>query len=225
MEQNIIKIAIIEDDDETRDLLEKLIKREPDMECVGTFRDAEDMTLSRLKARQPHVVFMDISLKEQGTNRQLRNGIEAMTLLKDDETMNDTKFLIWTDFADIVNIFNAFLKQADGFIQKQLGWSDIIHDIKRVHKGEYIMPKIIQTRIVELLKSPPKIVHELSNDQKQILKYRAEGMTYTEIAVQLDCTEHNIKYHLRQIRKLIEAQKEKPNMLFLNLLLDVLGVK
>jgi pilus assembly protein CpaE len=58
-----IRIAIVDDVQESRDNVERLLRFEPDIEIVGTAsRGAEAIELAM--AKEPHVILMDVNMPD-----------------------------------------------------------------------------------------------------------------------------------------------------------------
>ncbi len=99
--EEIIKVAVIEDDKDIRAGLELLIKGSPGFQCVGTFGEY-DSSIKSIPLLRPDVVLTDINLPG-------KNGIECVSKLKN--YLPRTQFIMLTMYDDNELVFEA-LKEA-----------------------------------------------------------------------------------------------------------------
>src|SRR6185436_2263962 len=102
-------ISIVEDNDQLRGTLEKLINREDGFECVSNYPTAE-AALEGLPADKPQVVLMDINLPGI-------SGVECVRKLK--QVLPETLVVMLTAYEDTENIFNALAAGAAGYLLKR----------------------------------------------------------------------------------------------------------
>src|ERR1041384_4714300 len=106
--QNIIKVALIEDQRDVREGLAVLINGSPGFRCVAAFRTMEE-ALRAIARELPDVVLTDIGLPGM-------SGIEGIGILK--ERPPDLPILALTIYDDDQGVFNALCAGASGYLLK-----------------------------------------------------------------------------------------------------------
>src|SRR6185369_3321786 len=92
-----ITVSIVEDNEQLRSTLARVISRAEGFRCVSQYPDAES-ALDGLPKEAPEVVLMDINLPGM-------NGVECVRRLK--ELAPATQVVMLTVYEDTENIFNA----------------------------------------------------------------------------------------------------------------------
>src|SRR5436305_5550558 len=100
-----ITVSIVEDQDQLRNTLARVLKRADGFECVSTYGTAE-AGLEDLPQNKPNVVLMDINLPGM-------NGVECVRKLK--QIAPQIQIVMLTVYEDTENIFNALAAGASGY--------------------------------------------------------------------------------------------------------------
>ncbi len=190
---NIINVAIVEDDNDIRTLLELLIDRSPGFSCKRTFSDAET-ALNELINLKPDVVLMDVELPGI-------SGIEAIEKLKPESP--NTDFIILTIRDDAETIFNALRAGADGYLLKDTPPVNLLAGIREVSLGGSPMTPSIARKVTDYFK--PKQNHDLTEREKEILEYLCKGNNYNQIADSLFISGHTVRAHIKNIYKKLQV--------------------
>src|SRR5262245_45821060 len=122
----LIRVAIVEDDNDLRSHFEKIVNASEDFALAGCFSNAEDFEHSLNYSREIDVVMMDINLPG-------KTGIECIA--KQKEKNPGIQYLICTIFEDSDNLFNALCAGATGYILKSAGIAEIQNAIRDIHAG------------------------------------------------------------------------------------------
>ena len=101
-----VKIAIVEDDAATSDILATWINAAPNHDCVGQFGDVAS-ALAALPERAPDVALVDINLPDL-------SGMECVRQLK--PRLPQTQFIMVTVYGDAEHIFEALAAGASGYL-------------------------------------------------------------------------------------------------------------
>lgn len=189
-----IRVIAFDDHPAVRQMLELLIDAQPDMICVATWPDCNDL-FKRVEKAAPDVVVMDISM-------QGMNGIEAVGHLK--SWFPDLHILMQTVFEDSDRIFEAIYAGASGYILKNSGNDAIIQAIRDVHQGGSPMTPSVATRVLEKFRMTPPGSNvsedfQLSAREKEVLALLVDGLSYKMIAARLDISYHTVDAHIRRI--------------------------
>src|SRR6478672_7629547 len=120
-----IRVAIVEDDDWMRQDLAHEIGSSAGLECLGSYRTAEE-ALKAIPSKPPDVVLLDINLPGM-------NGIECLRRLK--RLCPETQFLILTVYEESEKIFDSLLAGACGYLLKRTSTDEVLNAIRQAHEG------------------------------------------------------------------------------------------
>jgi DNA-binding NarL/FixJ family response regulator len=195
----MIRVAIVEDDSDTRQLTLELLRRDPEIVCLGAYANAERAE-KEIPGLSPQVVLMDINLPERG-------GIECVQRLK--TQCPKIEFLMLTTYDDIELIFRALRAGASGYLLKRSVGKGLGDLIREVAKGGAPMSMEIARMIVSHYHQQPEPAEELEKLTKRetcILSLAAEGLVPKEIADRLGITPGTVSVHLHAIYEKLHVQ-------------------
>src|SRR2546422_10246648 len=101
-----LTVSIVEDNDELRGTLARVISRADGFECLSQYANAE-AALEGLPKERANVVLMDINLPGM-------NGVECVRKLK--PLAPETQVIMLTAYEDTENIFNSLASGASGYL-------------------------------------------------------------------------------------------------------------
>ncbi|MCX6928508.1 MAG: response regulator transcription factor, partial [Verrucomicrobia bacterium] len=104
-----ISVSIVEDNEQLRGTLARVINRAEGFKCVSHYGSAE-AALAALPKDNPEVVLMDINLPGM-------NGVECVRQLK--QLAPKIQAVMLTVYEDTENIFNALAAGASGYLLKR----------------------------------------------------------------------------------------------------------
>jgi len=192
MSADEIRLAIVEDQDRTREGLAILLRGMPGCRLVGAFESME-RALRELKNEPPHVALLDIQLPGM-------SGIEGVRLLK--ERFPDLQVLMLTVFADNDHVFEAICAGASGYLLKDTPPERLTEAIRELHAGGAPMSPEIARKVVGMfgkVAPPRKEEHRLSPREVELLKLLAEGHSYKTAAKALSISIDTVRFHIRNI--------------------------
>ncbi|MFC2101716.1 response regulator [Bacteroidota bacterium] len=199
MNEDKIKVSIVEDTDEIREALRVLINGSTGFECVHVFADAEE-AMNNMPANDINVVLMDINLPGM-------DGIGCMKALK--PVMPNVQFMMCTVYDDDDHIFNALQSGASGYILKRTSPAQILEAIRDINEGGSPMSSEIARRVVNSMqkhKKPSEATELLTDREKEILDFLAKGYLYKEIATELFISKETVKKHIHNIYDKLHVQ-------------------
>src|ERR1043166_1489975 len=122
----MIRIAIVEDNETTREGLQTIINLSPEYQCVCACSTAEE-ALHALPTRQPQVVLMDIQLPGM-------SGIDCVAQIK--RVLPDIQVIMVTVYEDPDRIFRALRAGASGYLLKRATPEQVLTAVRDVqHAG------------------------------------------------------------------------------------------
>jgi DNA-binding NarL/FixJ family response regulator len=188
----MIKVAIVEDHQPTREGLETIINLSNEYHCVCTCKSAEE-ALSILPSQQPAVVLMDIQLPGM-------SGVECVAQLK--ELMPATEVIMVTVYEDPDRIFRALRAGASGYLLKRATPEQVLAALREVHQGGVPMSGEIARKVIahfQLQNVATAEVEKLSTREREVLDQVVRGFSNKEIAERLGVTVEAIRWHLKHI--------------------------
>jgi DNA-binding NarL/FixJ family response regulator len=166
-----ITVSIVEDNDQLRSTLARVINRADGFQCVGQHSSAE-AALESLPNEKPAVVLMDINLPGM-------NGVECVRRLK--QLLPETQVIMLTVYEDTENIFKALTAGASGYLLKRTPSAELLAAMKQVQQGGSPMTAHIARKVVQSFQKPPaslEATEELSPREKEVLDCLSQGFLY-----------------------------------------------
>lgn len=189
-----IRVIIADDHTLFRDGLRALLASIPEIEVVGeasTGKEALKLTLEH----QPDVILMDIQMPDlngiEATRQVLRSsphvGIIVLTMFQDDDT-----------------VFEVMRAGARGYVLKGADQAVLLRAIEAVANGESLFSPEIAARMMRFFAnlepiSRPELFPELTERERQILSFIANGQTNAEIAEKLVISLKTVRNHVTNI--------------------------
>ena len=190
-----IKLLIADDHAIMREGLVTLLRFQKDFSVIGEATNGREAVRKTLALR-PDVVIMDILMP-------LMNGAEATAEIV--RSSPGVKVLILTSFPDASDVVSALNNGAAGALTKTLRKEDLFTAIRDVAAGKKVLSEEIRQTFNE-----NQAGDHLTPRQIAVLESLARGLTYEEIAQQLNVTKACIKFHVLTIlRRLNVANRSE----------------
>jgi DNA-binding NarL/FixJ family response regulator len=194
-----ITVSIVEDNDQLRGTLARVIGRAEGFQCLSQYPDAES-AMAALPGEKPNVVLMDINLPGM-------NGVECVRKLK--PTLPGTQVLMLTAYEDTENIFNSLAAGAAGYLLKRTPRDELLAAIREVHAGGSPMSAHIARKVVQSFQRPAAALgptEDLSPREKEVLDCLAQGFLYKEIAEKLGISYETVHTYIRRIYEKLQVR-------------------
>ncbi|MBK5285806.1 MAG: response regulator transcription factor [Bacteroidia bacterium] len=196
-----INVVLVEDDRQLRQLLEKLINKQGDMQVEKSFSNGRTF-INEFKSLDVDVVIMDINMPG-------KTGIECISEMK--PLRNHVQFLISTQFENPENLFQALCAGATGFLLKSSKPDELMAAIRLIYEGGSPMSMQIARLVVNSFrndKETAKSVNELSTREKEIIYLLSQGMMYKEIGTKLFISPQTVRTHIRNIYEKLQVKSK-----------------
>lgn len=184
-------VAIVEDDADICDHLEKVIGSDVTFSCICTCRNAAT-ALKKIPPLAPEVVVMDINLPGA-------SGIECTRNLK--KLLPSTRIVIFTVHDDSERIFRALEAGASGYLLKRTKPPALLEALDQVRHGGGPMSSEVAARVIQSFHktNPPAAAGSLTQREEEVVQLLAEGCPSKEIAARLFISPATVNSHLRHI--------------------------
>ena len=194
-----ITVSIVEDNEQLRGTLARVINRAEGFRCVSHYGDAESALEGLLKDR-PEVVLMDINLPGM-------NGVECVRRLK--QAAPTTQVVMLTVYEDTENIFNALAAGAAGYLLKRTKSAELLEAIREVRRGGSPMTTHIARKVTLSFQKAgpsPQPAENLSEREQEVLDCLSQGFLYKEIAEKLGISYETVHTYIRRIYEKLQVR-------------------
>jgi DNA-binding NarL/FixJ family response regulator len=194
-----ITVSIVEDNDQLRGTLARVIGRADGFHCVSQYANAE-AALEALPKECPNVVLMDINLPGM-------SGVECVRRLK--PVVPQTQVVMLTAYEDTDNIFNSLAAGASGYLLKRTTSAELLAAIRDVHQGGSPMTAHIARKVVQSFQraaASPQPTENLSQREQEVLDCLAQGFLYKEIADKLGISYETVHTYIRRIYEKLQVR-------------------
>jgi len=116
--------------------------------------------------------------------------------------MPEVACLMLTSFGDDEALFDAIMAGAAGYVLKQIHGTDLVDAVRRVAAGQSLLDPAITTRVLERIRNgveQPRELKSLTEQERRILEYVAEGLTNREIAGKMFLAEKTVKNYVSSV--------------------------
>jgi two-component system, NarL family, response regulator DevR len=188
----MIRVFLLDDHEVVRRGLSDLLESQGDIEVVGESGLAQEAT-NRIPALRPDVAILDARLPDG-------SGIDVC---RDIRTVDSSiKGLILTSYEDDEALFAAIMAGAAGYVLKQIRGTDLVDAVRRVAAGQSLLDPAVTQRVLERIRSgveQPRELKSLTDQERRILEFIAEGLTNREIAGKMFLAEKTVKNYVSSL--------------------------
>jgi DNA-binding NarL/FixJ family response regulator len=185
-----IRVLLADDHTLVRAGIRALLEKVPGVEVAGEASDGREV-MDLIKAQQPEVVLMDISMPNL-------NGLQSLARITRD--FPQVRVIILSMHHNDEYVLQALKSGAAGYLLKRAATAELPAALNRVVSGEIYLSQEITS---QFLKKFPlqQIAHsrtpleQLTPRQREILQLLAEGQTTKAIAVVLKVSDKTVEYH------------------------------
>jgi DNA-binding NarL/FixJ family response regulator len=179
-----LRLLVADDHPIVRAGLVAVLGQEPDLVVVAQAENGE-RAVALFQEHQPDVALMDLRMP-------LIDGVEAIRRIV--EEFPAARILALTTYEGDADIRRALEAGAQGYLLKDMLLSDVITAVRKVHRGERVIPIAVAVRLAEFSESS-----DLTEREAEVLQLVARGLSNKETAQAIGRTDETVKIHLKNI--------------------------
>lgn len=191
----MISVLLVDDQDLVRMGLRTLFENEDGYVVAGEAADGLAAVAATSRTR-PDVVLMDIRMPGI-------DGLEATRRIVADPDLADVRVIVLTTFERDEYVFEALRHGASGFLLKNTPPAALVEAVRTVADGGALLaPSVTRTLIREFVDSQPRQtiphpnVDQLTDREREIVGYVAQGLNNQEIAEELVISAATARTHV-----------------------------
>jgi DNA-binding NarL/FixJ family response regulator len=167
-------------------------------EIVGEAQDPEE-AIALIPEASPDVVLLDVHMPGGGG----RAVIEAVA-----KTRPDTRFLALSVSDAAEDVIAVIRAGARGYVTKSISPDELVKAIERIHEGDAVFSPRLAGFVLDAFAGEPAPsidpeLDQLTQREREVLRYIARGYTYKEIAEALVISIKTVESHVSAVlRKL-----------------------
>ncbi len=194
-----IRVAVVEDHQEDRERIVRLLNNSPGFACVAACASGTE-AVQVVPPLSPDVVLMDIQMPGL-------SGIHCARVLK--VQLPRTEIMMLTVVEDHERIYQSLAAGATGYLLKKTPPPKLLEAIQELHAGGAPMSGQIARQVVAAFQQPAGKSHtpaeQLSPNEQQVLQLLARGLLYKEVAAELNIAQATVRTHVWHIYRKLHA--------------------
>jgi two-component system NarL family response regulator len=188
---DVITVVVADDHPVVREGLVAIFKSQKDIKVVAEATNGAE-ALELCSQHLPDVLLLDLRMPE-------KDGLQVITELTA-RRLSRPRVIIMTTYESEEDIRRALKAGAKGYLVKGTAPQQIRESVRRVAAGESLLPANIAAKLAESMAHP-----ELSERERQVLQYMANGRSNKEIGQILYISENTVKAHVKSILTKLDA--------------------
>jgi DNA-binding NarL/FixJ family response regulator len=188
---NVITVMIVDDHPVVREGLAAIFKSQKDIKIIAEAGDGEE-ACKLYDELSPDVVLLDLRMPN-------KDGLQVITELVSRKGPKP-RIIVMTTYESEEDIRRTLKAGAKGYLAKGTAPQQIRDAVRKVAQGESLLPPSIASKLAESMAHP-----ELSERERQVLEYMANGRSNKEIGQVLYISENTVKAHVKSILFKLDA--------------------
>ncbi|MEJ5314500.1 MULTISPECIES: response regulator transcription factor [Anaerolinea] len=202
-----IRILVVDDHIVVRKGLMAILETEPGIEVVGEAGDGKE-AVEKACSLLPDVVLMDLVMPGM-------DGIEATRQIK--QRVPQVQVLVLTSFSTNDKVIPSLSAGATGYLLKDATPVDLVKAIEQVAQGEGALHPAVTRYVLGQIKNMPEettVEEELTEREKEVLQYMAQGYSNAEIARLLVVSNATVHTHVSRILSKLNVSSRTQAVLY-----------
>jgi len=189
------RVLLVDDHQLLRQAVRRALE-DAGMEVVAEAGDGSEAV--RLASEiSPDVVVMDVSMP-------VLDGVEATRRIHANKP--DLPIVVLTMHGEETQRREALAAGATGFLTKDVSMQDVVRTVHQACGDVALSPELASTILTELRAPDPRSSSPLTPREEEVLQLIADGLSTTEVAMQLFISGKTVKNHLASIYEKLDAR-------------------
>ena len=184
MEDQKIRIIVIDDQAVVRQGFVSLIGTVPDMEVVAQGTNGQQ-AVDLYNEHKPDVMLIDLRMP-------VLSGVEAIAAIR--KISPGARIIVLTTYDGDEDIYRSLQAGAQGYLLKDVFFEDLESAIRKVHAGAKQIPERVAVRLAERMTGS-----DLTGRELEVLQQIVAGKSNKEIGGHLNISEATVKSHINNI--------------------------
>jgi DNA-binding NarL/FixJ family response regulator len=195
-----LRVLIVSDDSLTRAGLGNILERHERLSIVAQI-DSTELTEETLSIYLPEIILWDLGWKSGEAQE-----IDPSVAWEEIDEIGE-RFPLVALLADKEQVQEAYLAGARGILSRDLNGTALANALLAVAEGLRVIDPELEARLFPSIERLNEESYEdLTSREMEVLKLLAEGFPNKTIALNLDVSEHTIKFHVHSIFRKLNAQ-------------------
>ena len=184
-----IRVLVVDDHAVVRSGLAAFLLAYDDLELAGEASSGEE-AIRRCRQVQPDVVLMDLVMPGM-------DGAAATRAIR--AQFPKVQVIALTSFPEQEMVQAALQAGAIGYLLKNIAAEDLAGAIRAAHAGRPTLAPEATRALIQASTQPPRLGHDLTAREREVLALMIEGLNNTAIAERLVVSRSTIKFHVSSI--------------------------
>jgi NarL family two-component system response regulator LiaR len=194
-ETQTIRVMIVDDHPVVRNGIRFSLLAFADIEVVGEAGSGQE-AIDLCSRVQPDVVLMDLVMPGM-------NGVETTRALR--EACPEIHILALTSFQEGNLVQEALQAGAIGYLLKDVSIDELARAVRLAAQGQPTLAPAAGQALVQTTTQAPKLGHDLTEREREVLGLLVEGLSNQHIAERLVISPATVKFHISSIRSKLGA--------------------
>jgi DNA-binding NarL/FixJ family response regulator len=197
----MIKVIICDDQEVVCQGLNAILGTADDLEVIGIANNGQE-ALNLIEQKPPDVILMDLKMP-------VMNGIQTTKTIK--ENYPQVRVLVLTTYDADAWLFDAIRNGADGYLLKDTSREVLIQSIEEIAEGQTPVDAKVAGKLFSKLSShalpgDTTLGQDLTEREREVLKYISHGMTNAEISQALFLSEGTVRNYVSSILEKLHVE-------------------
>mgnify|MGYP003672391050 CR=1 FL=1 len=192
-----MRVAIVEDDAMLRSLMERALRRETDLEWVGSASTVAEGQALFARTR-PELVLLDLRLGRDPSQ------IEGWTLVDTWPSEVPTpRWIVVTGQPEAAHLRRALDQGLHGYVTKQEPFEMLLAAVREVREDrQYYSVGALKLMMEQPAEAPG--LAQLTPRERDVLRAAGEGLSVRQTAERLDVSESTVKTHRQSVMRKLD---------------------
>jgi DNA-binding NarL/FixJ family response regulator len=185
-----ISLLLVEDQTLLREGLRQLVESEPGLRVAGEAGTVQE-GIAQAKKLQPDVILLDLKLPD-GSGLEVARQVLAQR--------DPPAILVLSTYGDVALVRSALDLGASGYIPKSASFQEIVAAVRAAATGGVVLHPSLVVKVTR------KAEEGLSQEELQMLRLLAQGLSYAEIGSKVYLSERTVRRHMNVIFEKLGVQ-------------------